>query len=334
MRKEYCLGVDVGSVSTNLVLTEGDGDIAEKLYLRTGGRPADALIKGLNMLTERLGDDIRITAAGTTGSGRQLAGVILGADSVKNEITAHAAAACRMVPGVRTVLEIGGQDSKIILLKDGMVSDFAMNTVCAAGTGSFLDRQASRLEIPIEEFGGYALRSKSPVRIAGRCAVFAESDMIHKQQSGHCNEDIIAGLCDALVRNYLNNLARGKQISEPVVFQGGVAANVGIAAAFERELGKKIIVPANHDVMGALGAAMLAKDEIEATGKTTAFKGFDHKQDAIAVQSAECEDCPNRCEVIRICSNGEPFAYWGDRCGKWSSLSGRSKVASYSIRKE
>ena len=241
------MGIDVGSVSTNLVVIDQDEKIVEKLYLRTGGQPIKALRKGMKSLIESLGESIDVQGVGTTGSGRQLASVIVGADVVKNEITSHAVAAQKCVPGVKTILEIGGQDSKIMVLKSGVIYDFAMNTVCAAGTGSFLDRQASRLDIPIEQFGEYALKSKTVVRIAGRCAVFAESDMIHKQQTGHSVEDIINGLCEALVRNYLNNLAKGKDIEEPVVFQGGVAANVGIVAAFERALGKKVIIPEYQD---------------------------------------------------------------------------------------
>ena len=246
---------------------------------------------------------------------------------IKNEITAHAVAASALEPEVRTILEIGGQDSKIIFLKNGIVYDFAMNTVCAAGTGSFLDRQAARLDIPIEEFGGYALESQNPVRIAGRCAVFAESDMIHKQQTGHCSEDIIAGLCEALVRNYLNNLAKGKKIEEPIVFQGGVAANVGIAAAFEKILNRKIIIPRYYDVMGAYGAAILAKEEIEKNGSTTCFCGFDSSNDDFDVKSMECKGCPNMCEVIQISANGALKACWGDRCGKWSARSGKVNVS-------
>jgi hypothetical protein len=202
-----------------------------------------------------------------------------------------------------------------------------MNTVCAAGTGSFLDRQAARLEIPIEEFGAYALRAKNPVRIAGRCAVFAESDMIHKQQTGHCSENIIAGLCEALVRNYLNNLAKGKTIEGPVIFQGGVAANVGIVAAFERILNTKIIIPQHYDVMGAYGAAILAQEEVEETGKETSFRGFDRISDDFEVRSIECKGCPNMCEVIAISSDGGVKACWGDRCGKWSALNAGSAEA-------
>ncbi|MGE5494006.1 MAG: acyl-CoA dehydratase activase [Burkholderiales bacterium] len=318
MSKHCSLGLDVGSVSTNLVLLDEEDSVIEKIYLRTSGRPIDAILKGLSALAAAH-RGAAITAVGATGSGRQLASAIVGADIIKNEITAHAAAACRMVPEVRTIIEIGGQDSKIIFLNDGIVTGFAMNTVCAAGTGSFLDRQASRLEIPIEEFGSYAVRSKCPVRIAGRCAVFAESDMISKQQAGHSNEDIIAGLCEALVRNFLNNLAKNKEIPEPIVFQGGVAANVGMSAAFERALGKSVIIPRYYDVMGAIGAALLAREEIRNSGRKTNFYGFGCVNNDYTSSNFECSGCTNLCEVVQIRQNGLPVANWGDRCGKWSS---------------
>lgn len=328
MKDSYYLGVDVGSVSTNLVLMDSDCRICEKLYLKTSGHPVETLKYGMKLLGEQLGSGVNIRAAGATGSGRQLAGLLIGADVIKNEISAHAVAATSIEPDVRTILEIGGQDSKIIFLKSGIVNDFAMNTVCAAGTGSFLDRQAARLDIPIEEFGRYALKAQNPVRIAGRCAVFAESDMIHKQQTGHCSEDIIAGLCEALVRNYLNNLAKGKDIEEPIIFQGGVAANVGIVHAFEKMLGKKIIIPHYYDVMGAYGAAIFAKDEIEQSGKDTCFCGFDSMDEDFDVKSMECKGCPNICEVIKISSNGALKACWGDRCGKWSAAPSQVQVQS------
>lgn len=313
------LGVDVGSVSTNLVVIDGDNEVIEKLYLRTSGQPINALRAGMKMLLDRLGSNTVIRGVGTTGSGRQLAGVIIGADIVKNEITTHAVAAQMLVPDVKTILEIGGQDSKIIILKNGVIYDFAMNTVCAAGTGSFLDRQAARLEIPIEDFGAYALKSTSPVRIAGRCAVFAESDMIHKQQTGHSTEDIINGLCEALVRNYLNNLAKGKTLEDTIVFQGGVAANVGIVAAFERAIGKKIVIPKHFEVMGAYGAALIAKEKMEKGAQASNFYGFRTAENEYKAKSIECNDCPNLCEVIEITANDAILARWGDRCGKWSA---------------
>ncbi len=326
------LGVDVGSVSTNLALIDDEVNVLETLYIRTGGQPIQAVQNGLGELGKRISDDIIVRGVGTTGSARHLAGVIVGADVVKNEITAHAVASSHFVPDVRTVLEIGGQDSKIIILRYGVAIDFAMNTVCAAGTGSFLDHQAARLGIPIEKFGDMALRSKASVRIAGRCTVFAESDMIHKQQMGHSKEDIIRGLCEALVRNYLNNVAKGKEIQPPIVFQGGVAANKGIRSAFEQTLEAEIIVPLHFDVMGAIGAAILAKEKMFLTSEETDFRGFRAAELEYRASSFECDGCPNRCEVVEIRMEGQVIARWGDRCGKWSNLiteaKDRERVAS------
>lgn len=317
MEKKFYLGADVGSVSTNLVLLDVRGNLVYRDYFRTVGQPIKVIQKGLKILKERMGE-INVAGAGTTGSGRKLAGIIIGADVVKNEITAHAVAALEANPAVCTILEIGGQDSKIIILRDGIVSDFAMNTVCAAGTGSFLDRQAERLCIPIKEFGDLALKSKIEVRVAGRCAVFAESDMVHKQQLGHRTEDIVYGLCRALVRNYLNNLAKGKDIKPPVLFQGGVAANRGIREAFKKELCTDIEVPPHYDVMGAIGAALIAKDAAAKKGYTN-FKGLDIAKCYFTVRPIECKDCANMCEVIEIIKDGVEIACWGDRCGKWSN---------------
>lgn len=313
----YYLGVDVGSVSTDMVLLTEDNQVVEKIYLRTKGRPIAAIQEGFRMLKDKYRND-EIAAVGTTGSGRQIAATLIGADAVKNEITAHAVAALDLDREVKTIIEIGGQDSKIIILKDGIVTDFAMNTVCAAGTGSFLDRQAERLEIPIEEFGDYALRACTPVRIAGRCAVFAESDMIHKQQMGYNESDIIKGLCEALVRNYLNNVAKGKEIQSKVFFQGGVAANKGMKAAFEDALKMEVIVPEHYNMMGSIGAALIAKSKVEKTGHTS-FRGFDLANSEFLSVSFECEGCSNNCEVVKIKENDSVIGCFGDRCGKWSN---------------
>jgi len=310
------LGIDVGSVSTNLVVLTEDLRVLHQIYLRTRGQPIVALQQGLQELAANLPEGLVIRGCGTTGSARQLAGVIAGADVVKNEITAHATATAFLVPGVRTIIEIGGQDSKIILLRDGMVQDFAMNTVCAAGTGSFLDQQAARLGIRIEDLGPMALRSTRPVRIAGRCTVFAESDMIHKQQLGHPTEDILYGLCEALVRNYMNNVARGKEITPPVAFQGGVAYNVGIRRAFEEALGHEVVVTPHHAVTGAIGAAMLAREAVR-PGQPTNFRGFAAAAQPFAASSFECSYCANHCEVIDISSGGKLLARWGHRCPRW-----------------
>lgn len=317
---EAYLGIDVGSVSTNIAVLDDAGIVLDTLYIRTQGRPIQAVQEGLRQIKEHYGA-VPVRGIGTTGSGRQLAGIMVGADIVKNEITAHAVAAMHIQPEVQTVIEIGGQDSKIILIRNGVVTDFAMNTVCAAGTGSFLDQQSARLNLPIEYFGDQAMQSSSPVRIAGRCAVFAESDMIHKQQAGHQIPDILNGLCHSLVRNYLNNVGKGKDIKGPILFQGGVAANKGMRRAFEEALQCEVTVPEHYNVMGAIGAALLSKEQLNAS-KTTNFKGFDLVEYTYTPRSFECSGCPNLCEVIEMQINGKVTARWGDICGKWNIEAG------------
>ena len=313
------LGIDVGSVSTNLVMIDEDRNVLSFEYLRTRGQPITTVQEGLKMVEGKLPPGAKVGSVGVTGSARHLIGLAVGADVIKNEITAHALAADYYMPGVQTVLEIGGQDSKIIILRHGVVVDFAMNTVCAAGTGSFMDHQADRLGVAIEDFGSLALNSKSPVHIAGRCSVFAESDMVHKQQMGHCIEDIIAGLCDALVRNYLNNVGKGKEILEPVVFQGGVAANVGIKAAFEKSLQLEVIIPDHYHVMGAFGAAILAQRKV-VNDQGTKFRGFAVSDLQFETGTFECDGCPNICEIVNLTLDRKLLARWGGRCGKWEDL--------------
>jgi predicted CoA-substrate-specific enzyme activase len=313
---KHYLGVDVGSISTNFVLINEKEEILADLYLRTEGDPIRAIKKGLKKLSEKFSNPqkIEISGVATTGSGRYLAGVILGADLIKNEITAHAKGASFFVPEVRTIIEIGGQDSKIIILESGVVVDFGMNLVCAAGTGAFLEAQAFRLGIPVEEFGKLALKSEKPTLISSRCTIFAESDMIHKQQVGHKIEDIVAGLCQGLARNFLANVAKGKKILSPIVFQGGVSENLGMRKAFEEILGEKIIVPKYNKVMGAFGAALLVK---ELKLKESKFRGFEIAEKEMKCTSFQCQGCPNQCEVIEFWIEGKVVARWGDRCGKW-----------------
>lgn len=311
------LGVDVGSVTTKFALVTEEGELVAYNYLRTQGKPIAVVQRGLKEIQGQLPPRGEIQGVCTTGSARYLAGVILGADMVKNEITSQAVGTLYYVPDVSTIIEIGGQDSKLIIVRDGTVVDFAMNTVCAAGTGSFLDQQASRLNMMIEDFGGQALQSKAPVHIEGRCTVFAESDMIHKQQMGHETEDIIYGLCQALVRNYLNDVGTGKEMLPPIVFQGGVAFNKGILRAFEESLNTEVLVPLYHEAMGAIGAALLVREEMSRNGKVTDFTGFEASEESYCTSSFACRLCPDRCEIAQILQNGEVIAHWGGRCDLW-----------------
>jgi predicted CoA-substrate-specific enzyme activase len=318
------LGIDVGSVTTKLAVLDKPGELLASIYLPTAGRPVAMVQEGLRQIRGQLPSGSVVGGVVATGSARNLVGAIVGADLVKNEITCQAVAAVHYLPAVRTVIEIGGQDSKIIIVRDGLVTDFALNTVCAAGTGSFLDHQAARLQMSIEEFSRRALLGRDTVRISGRCTVFAESDMVHKQQTGCPVDDIIYGLCRALVRNYLSDVASGRDIQPPLLFQGGVAFNHGIIRALREELGMEIIVPPRHEVMGAIGAALLACEHMDGRPDACRFRGFAVSEVDYQTSSFECHACPTSCEIIRVSENGRVVADWGGRCDMWErSVIGR-----------
>ncbi len=316
---EVYLGIDVGSVSTKMAVLDEDNELVAYNYLPTQGKPIEMVQMGLVEIRRELPDSAEICGVATTGSARYLAGVIVNADLVKNEITTHAMAALHYFPEVQTIIEIGGQDSKIIIVRDAVVTDFGMNTVCAAGTGSFLDHQALRLDMTIEEFSQRAMDSRLAVRIAGRCTVFAESDMVHKQQIGYKTEDILYGLCQALVRNYLNNVGLGKEIKTPIIFQGGVAFNQAIGKAFEEALETEIIIPAHHELMGAIGAALMVHEEM-IENRTSKFSGFEVSEIKYKTSSFECKSCANLCEIAQLSNNGNVLARWGGRCDLWERV--------------
>ena len=318
MKASHYLGIDVGSISANLVLIDADAQVAFADYRRVDGRPLRAAQAALAALRAAC-PQVAVAGVGATGSARHLVAAALGADVVKNEISAHACAAIHAHPEAQTVFEIGGQDSKVTIIRERVVVDFAMNLLCAAGTGSFLDAQAKRLNISIEELSAQAVRSDRPTGIAGRCTVFAESDMIHKQQIGHRQEDIVMGLCLAMARNFLGNVCVGKEIRPPIVFQGGVSANQGMRRAFAELLKCELIVPKHHMVMGALGAALLAKRAAPAASR---FRGFDVCERTIDTRSFTCGDCSNECEVIEIVDRGEIVGRSGGRCRKWEGRAG------------
>ncbi len=319
------LGIDIGSVTIKVALVDRSGQVTDTVYRRTQGQPVQALQQGLAELRARLPANAEISGVGTTGSARYLAAAIAGGDVVRNEITSQAVATMRAVPAARTIVEIGGQDSKLVLLADGGVADFGMNTVCAAGTGSFLDHQAGRLGIAIEDFGPLALRSRNPVRIGGKCTVFAESDMIGKQQMGHRLEDILYGLCLALAGNYLDNVGLGREIRTPIVFSGGVAFNQGMARALMEVLQTAdIIVPPHHEAMGAIGAALLAQEEMaprrrqaRAAKARTRFAGFGVCDTRYDIAPFECRACPKMCQIARVSREGRVVASCGGQCDLW-----------------
>ncbi len=319
------VGVDVGSVSTNIALVTENGELVSRQYLSTSGRPLEAIAKGFSAIPRDVRDKVRVLGLCTTGSGRYLSADYLGADLTVNEITAQATAAVAIDPKVDTIFEIGGQDSKYISLSDGVIVDFMMNKACAAGTGSFLEEQAEKLGLKIKgEFGEAALASRSPVSLGERCTVFMESDLVHHQQKGVDHQDLTAGLCYGIVANYLGRVVETRPVGRNVFFQGGTSFNEGVAAAFEARLGRPITVPDNADVTGAMGAAIIARDR--RNWGESRFVGFDLSTRPYTIKSFECRDCANRCEIRQVTvDGGQPFFY-GSRCGRFEEDAGRPKT--------
>jgi predicted CoA-substrate-specific enzyme activase len=311
------MGIDVGAVSTNIVVMDEGRKLLAMKYLMTGGNPIESVRQGLKDIGQETKELADVQAVATTGSGRYFVGDFVGADLVINEITAQARATLDMDQNVDTIFEIGGQDSKYIRLKNGAVVDFEMNKVCAAGTGSFLQEQADRLDINIEEeFGKLALSSKSPVNLGTRCTVFMESDLIHHQQVGSPKVDLLAGLSYSIANNYIEKVVGNKRIGERIYFQGGVAGNKSVVAAFENVLGQKITVPQNHNVTGAIGAALIAMERRNGDGKSS-FVGFDLTDREYEVKSFECQHCPNHCDIKKISIGVEFKSFYGGICDRY-----------------
>ncbi len=313
---EAYVGVDVGSISTNIVVIDKHKNVLARRYLMTAGRPLEAVKQGLYEAGQEVGDKVIVCGAGTTGSGRYLTGDFIGADIAKNEITAHATAAAQVDKNVDTIFEIGGQDSKFIRLENGAIVDFAMNKVCAAGTGSFLEEQAEKLSVSIKgDFSNRALSSCCPSHLGERCTVFMESDLNHHQQRGTSKDDLLAGLSYSVVLNFINRVVEDRKIGSTIFFQGGVAANRGVKAAFEKVTGKTITVPPHHDIMGAIGSAIIAMEE--RTWEKSRFKGFDLRSKRYELSSFVCKDCSNICEIRKVTIDGENPLHYGSRCGKF-----------------
>ncbi|MDR1677861.1 MAG: acyl-CoA dehydratase activase-related protein [Deltaproteobacteria bacterium] len=324
---EVYIGVDVGSVSTNVALVTPTGQLVARQYLPTAGRPLEAICTGFAAIAPEVDGKAKVLGVCCTGSGRYLTADYLGADLTVNEITAQATAAVAIDPKVDTIFEIGGQDSKYISIQDGVIVDFMMNKACAAGTGSFLEEQADKLGLRIkEEFGELALSSQGPVALGERCTVFMESDLVHHQQNGVAIKDLTAGLCYGIVANYLGRVVETRAVGQNIFFQGGTSFNQGVAAAFNNRLGREVTVPDNADVTGAVGAAMIARDR--RNWDKSSFVGFDLTKRGYTINSFECHHCANHCEIRKvIVEGGRPFFY-GSRCDRYEEDAGRQKTSS------
>lgn len=322
--KEGYLGVDIGSVSTDLAIMTSEGEVISSIYLPTKGRPIEVLHEGMAILKKRFGGGLKILGCGTTGSGRHLAGKILGADIIKNEITCQFLGVQHYVNDVDTIFEIGGQDSKYISVRNTSISDFVMNKVCAAGTGSFLEEQANEMGVSIiNEFSRYAFAAKEPVDLGSHCTVFMETEVVGAIQRGITTADICAGLAYSIVRNYLEKVVGNKPVGKHIAFQGGVASNAAVVAAFEQTLQQPVFVIPYNRISGAIGAAIAAKNHM--SGQQSTFRGLDCSENAV-LTTFKCNHCSNNCEVNLIEQAGEKI-YYGDTCERYTSQSGSGNAA-------
>ncbi len=315
---EYYLGIDVGSVSTNVALLDGQRHVVKELYTATNSRPIEVVTRCLHEIADEFGDQLTIRGAGTTGSGRELIGELFGADTINDEITAHTTGANFIaemfdLEAPDTIFEIGGQDSKFISIRDGIVIDFTMNEACAAGTGSFLEEQAEKLGLNIiDEFARVALSAQRPLRLGERCTVFMEKDVASYLRHRVAKTDIAAGLAYSVAHNYLNRVVRNRIIGDTIFFQGGTAYNDAVAAALATILQRRLIVPPYNGIIGAIGMALLAREKAE-RGAKTGFRGLRFRADAIQKRFFTCKGCSNFCQIQEF-TIGDSVSYWGDKC--------------------
>lgn len=310
---ECFLGIDCGSVSIKIALIDKNKKLVDSVYLKNRGI-IETIKQGMSQLNN---DKYKVCGVGVTGSGRQFVGLLVGADVVKTEILAHAIATLNYYPDVRTIMDIGGEDCKIMTVENGVLTDFIMNNICGAGTGAVIETIASRLGVLIEDVGDLAMQSTEELEFPGKCGVFCQSAVVSRLNSGAAKSDILKGVVSALIHNYLN-LAKSINLSPPYVFQGATAQNKALVAALSEQLGCEVIIPEKCSVMGAIGSALLA---FEANIEETKFKSFDMSQLNFITKNFRCVDCPNRCEVTQLFESDKLVGSIGSRCGKWDNMS-------------
>ncbi len=330
LRTSAYLGIDIGSTTTKYALIDENRRLIHKYYIHTRGKPVEVTQRLLKHIVNELSDRIRIKGVATTGSGRYVVGDFLNADLIIDEITAHARGAVEMDPQVDTIFEIGGQDAKYISLVNANPLDFDMNKVCAAGTGSFLHELANKYGINIvNEFQDIALSAAAPVKLTDRCTVFMESDLVAYYQQGASRENLMAGLCYAIVHNYLNRVVGKRKIGQRIMFLGGPSLNKGVVAAFENVLDRGLLVPPHREVLGAFGAAIAVQEKMKTENIVqSTFRGMPGAiNDRMNFTEKVCRvdpNCHNQCK-LKIYKFDNRHSIWGGECGRHELAHSRSK---------
>ncbi len=306
--KSVYLGIDGGSVSLKFALVDENGDVVSTAYLRNQG-VIETVKKGMEQIQL---DRHHIIGVGTTGSGRKFIGMLVGADIIETEILAHTLAALHYYPDLRTLMDIGGEDSKIMVVRDGILEDFRLNSVCGAGTGSLIDAVAARIGIPLEDVGDMALQSTQTLYFPGKCGIFAQSSVVSRLNSGANKSDILMGMIRALVNNYLT-ITKGMSLGPPYVYQGATAQNRAICKALEEQLGSPVIVPEHCSVMGAIGVALMAREE---QIQRTKYRGHSFGSNSYSTRISIAQGCNNNCELTLLFQDDMYMGAIGNRCEK------------------
>lgn len=311
---ETFLGIDIGSTSTKAILVNHEAKPVAGFYTYTSGKPIEAvqlILEALDDLIRRTGATLHLNGVGTTGSGRNFLGRIIQADLIVDEITTHARAAFELNPETDTIIEIGGQDSKFTLMRNGMVTFSQMNSVCAAGTGSFIEEQARKLGCPLTDYAHRTDGVAAPLA-SDRCTVFMERDTNQLMNSGYSTDEILATTLHSVMENYLKKVGIEGSIGNHVCFQGATAKNRSLVAAFEQRIGKKIFVSAYCHLTGALGVALMLHEDPPVK---SSFRGIGIFREKIQVRSENCTLCTNHCHISLTTIQGEEVAY-GFLCGR------------------
>ena len=304
------MGIDVGTSYTKGVIIDKYNNIMSSCHMETLGDPVGTSKR----VILKMKDDIdlskyKIVSVGVCGFAKRLVGVLLNSQIIKNEVTAVTTSVLSVYPNAKTIIDIGGEDSKIILINDSKVVDYVMNTACGSGIGNFISDLSKKMNIPMSSFS--SLKDNGNLNITSRCMIYVESALIKKIMDGYSKNDILFAACKMVSQNYVNGVCKGKKINEPIVFVGGVSKNNTIVRCLEKELGKKIIVNKNSHLFGCIGMAMMARD----SKKEREFN-FDIENNNIETKISSCMNCDNRCGIVTVYKNNKIIDIWGNKCDK------------------
>lgn len=304
------MGIDVGTSYTKGVIIDKYDNIMTSSYVKTSSDPIEASKRVILKMKGDIDlDKYRIVSVGVCGFAKKMVGVFLNSQVIKNEITAVATSVLKKYPDAKTIIDIGGEDSKIIFIDDGKVSDYVMNTACSAGIGNFISDLAKKMNISMSEFS--KLKESNNLEITSRCMIYVESELIKKIRNGYSKNDILYSACKMISQNYVNGVCKGKKIKEPIVFVGGVSKNDMIVKCLERELDKNIIVNKNSHLFGCIGVAIMARES-----KKEGEFNFDIDNDTFEAKMSNCINCHNNCEIVTVYKNNKIIDIWGNKCSK------------------